>query len=225
MAIALGAAGTQVFGGGVTTLTTGSFTVGVGITALLGVLAVGAISGGPAPSGLSCAWNTSGTMAQIVGPVSISGAFITSGATYFFWIANPAQTASTATVSWTNNCQACFSLISFSGTDTTTPFINSHSSTGTGGTASTTITVPVNGGAVAMGVDCSNFSGGVTGSGVTPWFLDQNVIQTATGYGLSSSNLTFNIPDSGAPAGVWSVAGVAIQPPLSTTSPCGQIWM
>lgn len=219
MAVALGVAGATVFGAGINTLTTASYTVGSGITALLGVLAVGAISGNPGPSSPSCAWNTTGTMAQIVGPVSISGAFITSGATYFFWIANPAQTTSTATVSWANNCQACFALISFSGTDTVTPFINPGSSTGTGGTASTTITVPPNGGAVAMGVDCSNFSGGMTGTGVTPWFLDQNVIQTATGYGFGSTNLTFNVPDSGAPNGVWSVAGVGIQSPPSVLSP------
>lgn len=223
MAVALGVAGTQIAAGGVTTLTTGSFTVGAGISALLGVLAVGATSGGTAASGVTCAWNTTSPMAQIVGPVTItSSGFIVSGATYFFWIANPAQVASTATANWTNACQACLALISFTGTDTTTPFINANSNTGTSGTATTTITVPSNGGAIALGLDCGSFPSGMTGTGVTPWFLDQSQIQTATGYGFGSSNLTFNVPTN--LGDVWSVAGVAVQPPATSTILMGQTW-
>lgn len=226
MAVAVVTAGTDVFTAGATSLTTGSFTVGAGVTALLAVITIGASGGGAGPTGVSCAWNTSSPMAQIVGPVPISGVFITSGTTYFFWIANPAQVTSTATVSWTNSCRACLGLISFSGTDTTTPFLNSTSNTGVGGTATLGVSIPANGAAVAMGMDCSNFSSGMTGAGITSWFFDTNAIQTATGYGGgigASGTLTFNVPDSAAPNGVWSMAGVAVQPSLFAP-PCGQIW-
>lgn len=219
MAVGLGvagslAAGTLVDATAATSITTGSFTVGGIVSALLGVVTIGAVSGETAATGVSCSWNGAG-MTQVVGPVTItSSTFIVSGATYFFSLPNPTFGTGTATVSWTNACRACFNLISFTGTDPTTPFVNPASNTGTGGTASCTITVPVNGGAVAMGLDCANWvtSASMTGTGVTPWFADQSTIQTVAAYGFGSSNLTFNATDSGSPAGNWSIAGIGINP-------------
>lgn len=230
MAVALDTAGAPVFTGGGTSLVTGSFTVGSSsVTALLAVLNIGQTSGGAAASSVTCAWNGI-SMTQLTGPV-VNGSFFTTGTTYFFWLANPAVGAFTAAASWTNTDQVGgFSLISFTGTDTTTPFVNFNSNTGTNSDPATvTITVPANGGAVAMAMDCSNnldpAPGGMTGTGVTPWFADTNTIQSMAGYGFGSSNLTFNAVHSfGATSNKWSAVGVAIQPPIGI-SPCGQIWM
>lgn len=222
MAVALGAAGTVSFvSGSQTTITSPSFTVGAGVTALLAVINLGQTTGNLSPTGVTCAWNTTGTMTQIIGPVHINGAgnFWTSLNTFMFWIANPVQVTSTAVVNWTGSFQGCMALISFTGTDTSLPFVNANSNQSTGATPTATITVPPNGGAIALATDVQNMDAGITGSGVTPWFFDTNVTQCATGYGFGSSNLTFNAHELGAPPGIWSVAGVAIQPPATVLSP------
>jgi hypothetical protein len=214
MAVALGVAGTHVAGGAVATLTTGSFTTGASVTALLGVLSLAYSS--TAPTGVGIAWNTTGTMTNLIGPIILTGPPLV--ATYFFGLVNPAITTSTAKATWTTSTTECYlGLISFTGTDTTTPFINTTSITNqTGGTsASLTVTIPASGAGVCLITDDTSIPGSTTGTGVTSWWNDSTTQNCAAGYAIVSVNTAFAATVTSGDK--WQAVGVAVQPPASLT--------
>src|SRR5258706_3965697 len=123
------------------------------------------------PSGVSVTWNA-------VAMSIISGAdtgFISSVAhdnrAVLYGLASPATGSHTLAGSWTNAYAGFWDVMSFKGTDTTTPFKNGVNASGTSAAPSITVNSPVNDFAVGCIAE-----GGENGASLTPnqtsWWTD-----------------------------------------------------
>jgi hypothetical protein len=143
----------------------------------------------------------------------LSGA--STGEVYIFGLANPTSGAKTLAGSWSASANGYVDAISFTGTDTTTPFVNGTANTNGAGTATGSITVTSAVGNYTLAVFFEdNQSWASTNN--TKLFTDASGTagNGAANYATGAATVTLTATAS-ASAGQWAVAGVSVQVPQS----------
>src|SRR5258706_2099811 len=179
-------------------------------TAVLGCV----VFSGPAVTSPTATWNgVAMTLLADTGNKTNGG---NNDRAILFGLGSPATGSGHAfVVSWTTATAGYINIISLKGTDTTTPFKNATTNTGTG----TSATVPVTSPSGDMALGACLFANGAATVGQTTWWNDDtgandNGLGNYTA-GAGSTSLTATI----ALSSTWAYAAVDAQVPLATGGP------
>jgi hypothetical protein len=168
------------------------------------------------PTGVSITWNS---VALSIVPSADTGFFVDNvdQRAVMYGLASPASGAKTFAGSWTNSYSGYANVMSWKGTDTTTPFKNGTNvanATSSGTTCSITVTSPTN----DFAVGCLTAFPTINSANQTSWWLS-NAGSTADGAanytaGAGSTTLTCTLQV----AGNYGYAACDVQVPIAAAS-------
>lgn len=192
-------------------------------TAILVLVAFKIGSGASYPSNVSVVWDPTGANQAFTEVPNARANNATTGWTSLYGLASPSSNGNkTISISWTAPTGTDFYIagISFAGTDTTTPFTNGTSNTGTSTTASVVVASASGNMAVAVCQDnAAGFSGGNTsGFSGTPIFINQALTYNAGGeYSAGSATVTLSFGLAGTDQ--WECSGCNVAAPSGVSIP------
>jgi hypothetical protein len=185
--------------GGATTVTTSGYTVSAGSNlAIFGILTTS-----QDVSSVTMTWNG-------VSLTRIGTGISNNGRVEMFVLVNPATGTQTFTANWTTSSSAVLGLVTFSGVDQTTPYISADTATntGTGATASVSVTSSANGATVAASGFNSATASVTATNQTTLWTNNATTTPTGASYALggSSNSHTFTVDRSVS----WPAMGIHV---------------
>jgi hypothetical protein len=209
----------------VTSFSFTNLTIGASATALIATVAFNRQVNNTAPTAVALTWN-----AVSMTLVPSATADNTTGAIYagarIFGLASPATGNKTLAGSWTTAMFGYVDAISFTGTDTSTPFANGNAATGTSTTPGVTITSATGNEVVAVHSVILGASPPAFNSvDHTQLFLDNSGGEGNGAGNYATGAATVALASVLAASGQWASAGCSIVVPAVTDVLQSQVWM
>jgi hypothetical protein len=217
MTVAVDAVGTELAFNSSTSVNFTGITVGASATALACVLAFN--NSTLTPVLVAATWNGVPMTIEATGTAETTGTAF--AYTVILGLPNPAAGNKTLAVTWTNAALGYVGAISFTGTDTTTPFTNgAGSGSTTGASQSVTITSATGDIVIAVASDISegytavnaSGGGGIFNASGTGWDNTGAGGNAASFYSAGAATVTMTAT-TGTNSDTWSIAGCNVVPP------------
>jgi hypothetical protein len=211
MAVAVDAvSATAIVGTSVTTLSGTPITATASATAVLASLVLGDATAVTLPTGITVKW-----AAQTLSiPTSADTGFLTGSLhknrAALYGIGAPTTGAQTVTATWTNAYTGYLNIMSWKGSDTTTPFKNGTTATATSTAPSVSVTSPANDFAAGcMFTDGSN----ITATNQTQWWLNTSQANNGAANYTAGAGAT-TLSTAAITSDLWGYAACDVQVPV-----------